>query len=76
MSLNRVLRYLGGLVIATILLAIILPLAGIPSSKFLPPNVAYAKAAGSAWGRLYSRARTGRSATCATVWRPSPEQAG
>ena len=50
MSLNRVLRYLGGLVIASILLAVILPLAGIPSSKFLPPNVAYGKATGSAYG--------------------------
>ncbi len=52
MSLNRVFRYLGGLVIATILLVVILPLAGIPSSKFLPPNAAYAKATGSAWGRV------------------------
>ncbi len=50
MSLNRVLRYLGGLVIATVLLAIILPLAGIPSSKFLPPGVAYGKATGVAVG--------------------------
>ena len=50
MSLNRVMRYLGGLVLATILLAVILPLAGIPSSKFLPPNVSYGKATGSAYG--------------------------
>ncbi len=52
MSLNRVLRYLGGLIIATILLAVILPLAGIPASKFLPPGVAYGRAAGSAYGRV------------------------
>ncbi len=50
MSLNRILRYLGGLVIATILLAIVLPLAGVPSSKFLPPGVAYDKATGGAVG--------------------------
>ncbi len=52
MSLNRVLRYLGGLAIATILLAIILPLAGVPPSKFLPPSVAYGNATGSAYGRV------------------------
>lgn len=52
MSLNRVFRYLGGLILASILLAIILPLVGIPASKFLPPNLAYAKATGSAWGRI------------------------
>ena len=50
MSLNRVFRYLGGLVIATVLLVVGLPLAGIPSSKFLPPSVPYASAAGSAIG--------------------------
>ena len=50
MSLNRVFRYLGGLVIATILLVVILPLVGIPPSKFLPPNAAYAKATGETWG--------------------------
>jgi hypothetical protein len=50
MSLNRVFRYLGGLVLATILLAIILPLVGIPASKFLPPNLAYSRATGEAYG--------------------------
>ena len=50
MSINRVLRYLGGLVIASILLCIILPFAGIPQSKFLPPNLAYSKATGAAYG--------------------------
>ena len=50
MSVNRVLRYLGGLFIATVLLVLILPFAGIPQSKFLPPFVAYAKATGSAYG--------------------------
>ncbi len=50
MSLNRVFRYLGGLVIATILLMVGLPLLGIPSSKFLPPSVPYANANGSAIG--------------------------
>ena len=55
MSLNRVLRYLGGLVIATVLLAMILPLAGLPSSKFLPPNVAYNNAAGIAVGVILKK---------------------
>ena len=50
MSVNRVLRYLGGLFIATVLLVLILPFVGIPQSKFLPPFVAYAKATGSAYG--------------------------
>ena len=55
MSLNRIFRYLGGLVIASILLAVILPLVGIPSSKFLPPNLAYSKATGEAWGVITSK---------------------
>ncbi len=50
MSVNRVLRFLGGLFIATVLLVLILPFAGIPQSKFLPPFVAYSKATGSARG--------------------------
>ena len=50
MSVNRVLRYLAGLFIATLLLVLILPFVGIPQSKFLPPFMAYAKATGSAWG--------------------------
>ena len=50
MSVNRVLRYLGGLFIATVLLFFILPLLGIAQSKFLPPPLIYAKATGSAYG--------------------------
>jgi len=50
LSVNRVLRYLGGLFIATLLLVLILPFVGISQSKFLPPFVAYAKATGSAYG--------------------------
>lgn len=55
MSVNRVLRYLGGLVIATILLVIILPLAGIISAKFLPPSIPYASADGKAVGRVTAK---------------------
>lgn len=55
MSVNRVLRYLGGLIIATILLVLILPYAGIPQSKFLPPALVYSKAVGSAWGAVVSK---------------------
>ena len=50
MSVNRVLRYLGGLLIATLLLFLILPLLGVAQSKFLPPPLVYAKATGSAYG--------------------------
>lgn len=50
MSVNRVLRYLGGLFLATVLLFLILPLVGVAQSKFLPPPMVYAKATGSAWG--------------------------
>ncbi len=55
MSVNRILRYLGGLVIATILLVIILPLAGIVSAKFLPPAIPYASADGKAQGRVTAK---------------------
>lgn len=37
MSIARVLRFLVGTVIAAILLAIVLPFVGVPSSRFLPP---------------------------------------
>lgn len=55
MSVNRILRFLGGLIIATILLVLILPFAGIPQSKFLPPAMVYSKAAGSAVGVILSK---------------------
>ena len=50
MSVNRVLRFLGGLVVASALLFFVLPLLGIAQSKFLPPALVYAKATGSAYG--------------------------
>jgi hypothetical protein len=50
LSVNRVLRYLAGLIIATVLLFFLLPFAGIPQSKFLPPSMIYPKATGSAYG--------------------------
>ena len=55
MSINRVVRYLAGLLIASILLGIGLPLAGIERSKFLPPNIIYANAAGKAHGVVISK---------------------
>jgi len=55
LSVNRVLRFLGGLFIATVLLVLILPFAGIPQSKFLPPPMAYAKATGSAYGVITNK---------------------
>ena len=50
MSVNRVLRFLASLIVASILLAIILTLSGVASSKFLPPAQVYSKATGSAIG--------------------------
>jgi len=50
LSVNRVLRYLGGLFLATVLLFLILPFLGVAQSKFLPPPMVYARATGSAWG--------------------------
>ena len=50
MSVNRVLRYLGGLVIASLLLFPGLMLGGIAPAKFLPPPLVYAKATGRAYG--------------------------
>ena len=58
MSVNRVLRYLAGLFLATVLLFLILPLAGIPQSKFLPPPIVYAKATGSAYGVITKKETT------------------
>ncbi len=52
MSVNRVLRYLGGLIIASVLLFLILPFVGVAQSKFLPPPLVYAKADGRAVGRI------------------------
>lgn len=52
MSLARVLRYLAGFFLASVLLFFALPFVGIPPSKFLPPNLAYAKADGLAPGRV------------------------
>lgn len=55
MSLNRVFRYLGGLIIATILLGIGLTVVGIPPSKFLPPPIVYNTAQGKAHGVVISK---------------------
>lgn len=55
MSLNRVFRYLGGLLIATVLLFLILPFAGIATAKFIPPPLAYAKADGVASGVITAK---------------------
>ena len=50
MSLARVLRFLAGFFIASVLLFFVLPIVGIPASKFLPPPLAYTKATGNAIG--------------------------
>lgn len=43
MSVARFFRYLLGAVIAAILLAVVLPFVGIPSSHFLPPYIVWSK---------------------------------
>jgi hypothetical protein len=50
MNLTRLLRFAIGLVIAVILLYVILPIVGVPSSEFLPPAVVYNKAQGETRG--------------------------
>jgi hypothetical protein len=47
-----VLRYLAGLLLATILLLLVLPLVGITQAKMLPPPLVYAKAEGKTQGRI------------------------
>lgn len=55
MSVKRVLRFLAGLIVASLLLWFILPLCGIASSKFLPPGVVYNNATGVAHGVVISK---------------------
>ena len=50
MSVNRVLRFLAGFLVASLLLFFILPLLGIVAAKFLPPAIAYSHALGTAHG--------------------------
>jgi hypothetical protein len=50
MNTTRLLRFALGIIIAAIILAIILPFAGIPSSHYLPPAFVYSKAQGHAKG--------------------------
>ena len=52
MSLNRLLRYLAGLLIATVLIYVICPLVGIAKSEFLPPSSVYDNASGKATGYI------------------------
>ncbi len=52
MSVKRAMRYLVGLIIASVVLGVGLPLIGIPSSKFLPPPVIYSHALGKTYGRV------------------------
>ncbi len=52
MSVARLFRYLAGVVIAVILLALVLPLVGVPRSHYLPPGWVYAKAEGVTRGYI------------------------
>ncbi len=52
MSAARVIRYVVGVIVAAILLAIALPLMGVPSSRFLPPAHVWDVAKGYARGEI------------------------
>lgn len=55
MSVKRVLRFLAGLIVASLLLYFILPLCGFVPAKFLPPPVVYNNAQGKAHGVVISK---------------------
>lgn len=50
MSVRRVLRFFMGVIVAAVILAIVLPFFGVPSSHYLPPAMVYAKATGETRG--------------------------
>ena len=50
LSLNRLFRYIAGLLIAWGLIYFLVPFAGIAKSKFLPPSSVYANAQGKTIG--------------------------
>jgi hypothetical protein len=52
MSLKGILRFIFGIVLAGILLAVILPFVGVPSSHYLPPAWVYNKATGQTRGYI------------------------
>lgn len=58
MSAARILRFLVGVLIAAVLLAIVLPVVGVPSSRFLPPahvwNVAKGYTRGEITDKFYT----------------------
>jgi len=51
-SAARVIRYIVGVIVAAILLAIALPVVGVPSSRFLPPAHVWDVAKGYAKGEV------------------------
>lgn len=55
MSAARILRFIIGTVIATVLLFVLLPIAGVPSSHFLPPGHVWGQAKGVARGQITGR---------------------
>ena len=55
MSVKRVLRFLAGFIVASLLLWLILPLCGIVPAKFLPPPIIYNNATGKAHGVVISK---------------------
>ena len=52
MSAARVFRYIVGVIVAAILLAIVLPFVGVPKSHYLPPAWIYPKAQGVTRGYI------------------------
>ncbi len=52
MTFQALLRFVLGTILAGILLAIILPFVGVPSSHYLPPSWVYNRAQGTAHGHI------------------------
>lgn len=52
MSAARIIRYVIGVIVAAILLAIVLPVVGVPSSRFLPPAHVWDVAKGYTRGEI------------------------
>ena len=55
MSIRRIFLFLVGALVAGALLMFLLPLAGVPSSHFLPPSRVYMTAQGAAKGNVVSK---------------------
>ena len=55
MSIQRVVRFILGVLVAGVLLMFLLPLVGVPSSHFLPPSRVFVAAQGMAKGNIVGK---------------------